>query len=31
MFNIQRSQVNQQEFEPLAEILMKYPIAYGTK
>ena len=30
MFNFQRSQINQQEFDQLAELLLKYPMLYVT-
>ena len=30
MFNFQRSQITQKEFEQLAELLLKYPMAYAT-
>ena len=30
MFNFQLSQITQQEFEQLAELLLNYPIVYAT-
>ena len=30
MFNFQHSQINQQEFDQLAELLLKYPMVYAT-
>ena len=30
MFNFQHSQINQQEFEQLAELLLKYPMIFTT-
>ena len=30
MFNFQYSQIIQQEFEHLAQLLLKYPMAYAT-
>ena len=30
MFNFQHSQINQHEFDQLAELLLKYPMAFAT-
>ena len=30
MFNFQHSQITQQEFENLADLLLKYPTVYAT-
>ena len=30
IFNFQHSKIKQQEFEQLAELLLKYPIVYAT-